>query len=88
LIEKEITVINKLGLHARPSAMVVQTASKFKSEIKLKKADLEINAKSIIGVMMLAAEIGSKIVILAQGEDEAQAVEALAKLFEDKFGEE
>ncbi len=88
MIEKEITVINKLGLHARPSAMVVQTASKFKSEIKLKKADLEINAKSIIGVMMLAAEIGSKIVILAQGEDEAQAVEALAKLFEDKFGEE
>jgi phosphocarrier protein HPr len=88
LIEKEITVVNRLGLHARPSAMVVQTASKFKSEIKLKKADLEINAKSIIGVMMLAAEIGSKIVILAQGEDEAQAVEALAKLFEDKFGEE
>lgn len=88
MIEKEITVINKLGLHARPSALVVQTASKFKSEIKLKKADLEINAKSIIGVMMLAAEIGSKIVILAQGEDETQAVEALAKLFEDKFGEE
>jgi phosphocarrier protein HPr len=88
LIEKEITVVNRLGLHARPSALVVQTASKFKSEIKLKKADVEINAKSIIGVMMLAAEIGSKIVILAQGEDEAQAVEALAKLFEDKFGEE
>jgi phosphocarrier protein HPr len=88
LIEKEITIVNRLGLHARPSALVVQTASRYKSEIKLKKADLEVNAKSIIGVMMLAAEIGSKIVILAQGEDEAQAVEALVKLFEDKFGEE
>lgn len=88
MIEKEITIVNRLGLHARPSAMVVQTASRYKSEIKLKKTDLEVNAKSIIGVMMLAAEIGSKIVILAQGEDEVQAVEALVKLFEDKFGEE
>ena len=68
--------------------MVVQTASKFKSEIKLKRKELEINAKSIMGVMMLAAEMGSKIVILAEGEDEAQAVEAMAKLFQDKFGED
>ncbi|MGB2697646.1 MAG: HPr family phosphocarrier protein [Candidatus Zixiibacteriota bacterium] len=88
MIEREITVTNRLGLHARPSAMVVQTASKFKSEVKLKRKELEINAKSIMGVMMLAAEMGSKIVILAEGEDEAQAVEAMAKLFEDKFGEE
>ena len=88
MIEKEITVINRLGLHARPSAMVVETASKFKSEIKFKKDDLEVNAKSIMGVMMLAAEIGSKIIILVEGEDETQAVEALVKLFEDKFGEE
>ena len=68
--------------------MVVETASKFKSEIKFKKDDLEVNAKSIMGVMMLAAEIGSKIIILVEGEDETQAVEALVKLFEDKFGEE
>jgi phosphotransferase system HPr (HPr) family protein len=88
LIQKEITVINRLGVHARPSALVVQTANKFKSEIKFKRKDLEVNAKSIMGVMMLAAEMGSKILIQAEGEDEAQAVEALAKLFEDKFGEE
>ena len=88
MIEKEITVINRLGLHARPAAMVVETAARFKSEIKFKKSDVEVNAKSIMGVMMLAAEIGSKIIIRAEGEDETQAVEALAKLFEDKFGEE
>jgi phosphocarrier protein len=68
--------------------MVVETAGLFKSEIKFKKSDVEVNAKSIMGVMMLAAEIGSKIIICADGEDEIQAVEALAKLFEDKFGEE
>lgn len=88
LIQKEITLANRLGLHARPAAMVVQLASKFKSEIKLKKEDVEVNAKSIMGVMMLAAEMGSKIFIRAEGEDEAQAVEALAKLFDDKFGED
>ena len=88
MIEKEITVINRLGLHARPAAMVVETAARFKSEIKFKKSDVEVNAKSIMGVMMLAAEIGSKLIIRAEGEDETQAVEALAKLFEDKFGEE
>lgn len=88
LIQKEITLTNRLGLHARPAAMVVQLASKFKSEIKLKKEDVEVNGKSIMGVMMLAAEMGSKIFIRAEGEDEAQAVEALAKLFDDKFGED
>jgi phosphocarrier protein HPr len=88
LIQKEITVINRLGVHARPSALLVQTANNFKSEIKFKRNNLEVNAKSIMGVMMLAAEMGSKILIRAEGEDEAQAVEALAKLFQDKFGEE
>ncbi len=88
MIQKEITLTNRLGLHARPAAMVVQLASKFKSEIKLKKEDVEVNGKSIMGVMMLAAEMGSKIFIRAEGEDEAQAVEALAKLFDDKFGED
>jgi phosphocarrier protein HPr len=88
LVEKEITLTNRLGLHARPAARVVQTASQFKSEIRLKRDDLEVNAKSIMGVMMLAAEMGSKILIRAQGEDETRALEALVKLFEDKFGEE
>jgi phosphocarrier protein HPr len=87
-VERKIQVINKLGLHARPAAMLVQKAAKFKSEIWLKKDDTEVNAKSILSVMMLAAEVGSFISLKAEGEDEAQAVEALAKLFEEKFGEE
>ena len=88
MIQKEITVTNRLGLHARPAAKVVQTAGEFKSEIRLKRDDLEVNAKSILGVMTLAAEMGSKVIIWAEGEDEIGAVEALAKLFEDKFGED
>jgi phosphocarrier protein len=88
LVEREIQVTNKLGLHARPAAMLVQAASRFKSEIKLKKEDVEANAKSILSVMMLAAEVGSYVILKAEGEDEAQAVEALAKMFEEKFGEE
>jgi len=88
LVERKIEVINKLGLHARPAAMLVQNASKFKSEIKLQKEDIEINAKSILSVMMLAAEVGSFVTIKAEGEDEEEAVEAIAGLFEEKFGEE
>jgi len=88
LVERKIEVINKLGLHARPAAMLVQKASKFKSEIKLQKEDVEANAKSILSVMMLAAEVGSFLIIKAEGEDEEQAVEAIANLFEEKFGEE
>jgi phosphocarrier protein HPr len=88
LVERKIQVTNKLGLHARPAAMLVQNASKFKSEIRLKKEDVEANAKSILSVMMLAAEVGSFVTVAAQGEDEEQAVETIAKLFEEKFGEE
>jgi phosphocarrier protein HPr len=88
LVERTIQVINKLGLHARPAAMLVQKASKFKSEIRLKKDDIEANAKSILSVMMLAAEVGSFVIIKAEGEDEAEALEALAQLFTEKFGEE
>ncbi len=88
MTEREITLTNRLGLHARPAAKVVQTAGEFESEIRLKRDDLEVNAKSILGVMTLAAEMGSKVLIRAEGEDEVQAVEAVAKLFEDKFGED
>ena len=88
MVERQVEVINKLGLHARPAAMLVQKAFKFKSEIKLQKDDLEVNAKSILSVMALAAEMGSFVIIKAEGEDEALAVEKLAKLFEEKFGEE
>lgn len=88
MTEKKIQVINRLGLHARPAAMVVQKASKFKSEIRLVKDGYEVNAKSIMSVMMLAAEMGSFITIKAWGEDEAQAVEEIVMLFEEKFGED
>lgn len=81
-------MVNRLGLHARPAAMVVQKASRFKSEIRLVKDEFEVNAKSIMSVMMLAAEKGSFIIIKAWGEDESVAVEEIAKLFEGKFGEE
>jgi phosphocarrier protein HPr len=88
LVERKIEVVNKLGLHARPAAMLVSTAGKYKSQISLKKGDVEANAKSILSVMMLAAEVGSFVTIKAQGEDEQQAAQAIAQLFEQKFGEE
>ncbi len=88
MVEKKVQVINRLGLHARPAALVVQKANRFKSEITLQKEDLEVNAKSILSVMALAAEMGSLVTIRAEGEDEDAAVEELAKLFEEKFAEE
>ncbi len=88
MVELELTILNKLGLHARPAAQLVQEASKFKSEIKLKRHNLEVNAKSIMGVMMLAAELGSKITIIAEGPDEKKAIEAVAMVIQSKFGEE
>lgn len=88
MVEKRIEVTNKLGLHARPAAMLVTTAGKFKSEISLRKGEVDANAKSILSVMMLAAEVGSFVTITAQGEDEEQAAQAVAQLFEQKFGEE
>jgi phosphocarrier protein HPr len=88
MTEKIITVQNTLGLHARPAAMVVSEANRFRSEIHLTKDGLDVNAKSIMGVMMLAAEMGSQILIAAEGEDEQLAVEALVVLFASKFDEE
>jgi len=87
-VEKEVEVVNKLGLHARPAMMLVKTASQFQSEIKIIKDNMNVNAKSIMGVLVLAAEKGSKLKIVAEGPDEEEAVEALAKLFADGFGEE
>jgi phosphocarrier protein HPr len=88
MVEREVAIINKLGLHARPAAQLVQRASKYASEIKLKRFSLEVNAKSIMGVMMLAAEMGSKIRILAEGPDEQEAVDAIVQVIQSKFGEE
>ena len=85
---KEVEIRNKLGLHARPASLVVKLAGKFESEIQLTKEDTEINAKSILGVMMLAAGPGQKVTITADGSDEAEAVDAIASLIDSGFGEE
>lgn len=88
MIIQEIKITNRLGLHARPAAMVVQTASDFTCDIKLKKDQVEVNAKSIMGVLMLAAEHGSILQLQCNGADEKQAAEAIISLFENKFNEE
>jgi phosphocarrier protein HPr len=85
--EREVKIVNKLGIHARPAAEIVKTAGKFKSSIIIVRDDLEVNAKSIMGVMMLAAEFGSTIVLRATGDDAEAALDALAACIANKFGE-
>jgi phosphocarrier protein HPr len=87
MIRKSITISNKLGLHARASAKLTQAASRFQSDVWIAKGPRRVNAKSIMGVMMLAAGIGSTVELEADGADEAGAMAALEKLFADKFGE-
>ena len=87
MTERQVQIVNKLGLHARPAAEIVKTAARFESNITLIRDDLEVNGKSIMGVMMLAAEFGSSITLRADGPDEEQAVEALAVLVASKFRE-
>lgn len=84
----DVTIINKLGLHARAAAKLVSLASEFKSEVTLVRNSQQTNAKSIMGVMMLAAAKGTSLKICAQGKDEAKAVEALTRLVNNRFGEE
>ena len=88
MVNKEITIINKLGLHARAAAKFVTMASVFESDIQLAKGDRVVNGKSIMGVMMLAAAKGSQLEIIAEGKDEAEAVVMLAELVDKRFGEE
>lgn len=88
MIECQATIVNQEGLHARPAARIVRLASGFSAEIELAKDGLEVNGKSIMGVMMLAAECGSAITIRANGPDAEQAVQALAELVASGFGEE
>ncbi|HET7556957.1 MAG TPA: HPr family phosphocarrier protein [Rhodanobacteraceae bacterium] len=85
--ERPITVSNKLGLHARASAKLVQRVQGFRSQVWLVHGSREVNAKSIMGVMMLAAGIGTELLIRADGPDEEDAVQAVAELFERKFDE-
>ncbi|MEK7388803.1 MAG: HPr family phosphocarrier protein [Elusimicrobiota bacterium] len=86
--EKVMVVRNRLGLHARPAAMFVQEAVKFKSQILVVKDGLQVNGKSVMGLMLLAAESGSKLTIKAEGQDEDRAIAALEILFERKFDED
>jgi phosphocarrier protein len=88
MVQKELTILNRLGLHARPAAQIAQTAAGFTCDIELTKDNVTINAKSIMGVMMLAAEFGSKVCVTTKGVDETEALAALEKLFNDKFNEE
>ncbi|NWG04585.1 MAG: HPr family phosphocarrier protein [Syntrophaceae bacterium] len=82
------TIRNRLGLHARAAALLVKTANRFISEIVIEKDGLEVNGKSIMGILMLAASKGSKITVKADGKDSVLAMKTLSELFENKFGEE
>ena len=86
--EKTVEIVNRLGLHARASAKLVTLASKFSADVRLKKDGREVSAKSIMGVMMLAAAKGSQVTLVAEGEDAEAAIAALEQLVAEKFGEE
>jgi phosphocarrier protein HPr len=87
-IEKEITIINRLGLHARPAAHFVRIATRYRSEVWVEKEGEQINGKSIMGLMMLAAGQGSKLIIRCEGPDADKALEELEELIQNKFGED
>lgn len=84
---QSITIINKLGMHARASAKFVSLASEFTAEITLKRNGQQVNGKSIMGIMMLAAAKGAEVELCADGKDEKKALEALAELINNRFGE-
>lgn len=87
MITREVTVTNQAGIHTRPASMIVRTAARFKSDFFIQKDAYEINGKSIIGVMTLAAEQGSTLTLIFDGEDEEDAAAAIEQIFEDGFGE-
>ena len=88
MTEKTITISNRAGIHARPAALLVQTTKNYSSEIYFEKGTDRINAKSIMGIITLGASYGTSIKIIADGQDEQDAVDTLARLFESKFEEE
>ena len=87
MISQQTEIVNRLGLHARPSAQLVTVASRFKSQVHISKDGLRVNGKSILGVMMLAAEKGSKLLLEVDGPDEQEAMAALIKVISTGFGE-
>ncbi len=88
MLAQEFTIVNKLGLHARASALLVKTASQFKSDIRIAREGVEVNGKSIMGIMMLAAAKGTTISVKVEGEDEAVAMDVLGELIKNGFGED
>ena len=88
MVETQLVIRNQLGLHARACALFVKTAARFKSQVLVSRDDLEVNGKSIMGVMMLAAEEGATIKVRAEGEDEREMMAALTELVDGKFGGE
>ena len=88
MLQKEFLIINKLGLHARASALFVKTSSRFCSDVKLARDTVEVNGKSIMGIMMLAASKGSAVVLTVDGIDEAEAFQIIGELIANGFGEE
>jgi phosphocarrier protein HPr len=88
MIEREAEIVNRLGLHARAAAKLVHTAGGFKSRIMVVKDGEEVDAKSILGILLLAAAQGSRITVRCEGQDEAEALQAVTGLIADRFGEE
>ena len=88
MISREVTICNKLGLHARAASKLVNCASRFASEIWLQRGEREINGKSIMGVLTLAAGRGTQIMLHADGDDETQALDEIEKLIQNRFGED
>ena len=87
MIERDIEIKNKLGLHARAAAKLVHTAARYKSDIKIRKGEEEVDGKSILGILLLAAGRGSVIAVKANGEDEAAAIDGIQELIDRKFDE-
>lgn len=88
MLQQTVTVRNKLGLHARAAAKLVNTAGRFESSVQLKNADKTADAKSIMGIMMLAAAQGTELELMVEGEDEAEALDSVVSLIDNLFGEE
>lgn len=88
MLKRKLIIENKLGLHARPAALFVETASKYNADVTIEKDGLKVNGKSIMSVLMLAAERGSHIILRVDGKDEKESLEALSELLEGKFNEE
>ena len=88
MVSKEVVIKNRAGIHARPAAMIVKTANEFDSQVYLEKDSTRINSKSIMGIITLGASFNTKLRVVAEGDDEDAAVEAIVHLFESRFEEE